>query len=256
MERVRVATISYINSIPFVYGLTHADNSLRADLLLHTPSRCVQAFINNECDIAIVPVGALETLGKHKIVSSYCISSSYDVHTVALMSNSPIEEITKIYVDGDSRTSAKLIKILARDYWKITPEYEQIEAYDINPDDYPRGTGFMLIGDKVFAAEKKFTYFYDLVSAWNDMTKLPFVFAVWVAKEEVSESVINALNNSLEYGLKSIDQAIAEHVTGITHNAAKEYLTKNIEYTLTQDKRRAIELFLLRSDSAEPSSYI
>lgn len=256
MERVRVATISYINSIPFVYGLTHADNALRADLLLHTPSRCVKAFIDNECDIAIVPVGALDTLGKYKIVSSYCISSSYDVHTVALMSNSPIEEITKIYIDGDSRTSAKLIKILARDYWNITPEYEQIDARNINPDDYPRGTGFMLIGDKVFEAEKHFTYFYDLVSAWNKMTNLPFVFAVWVAKEGVPEAVINALNNSLEYGLKSIDQAIAEHVKGITHNAAKEYLTKNIEYTLTQDKRRAIELFLLRSDSAEPSSYI
>ncbi|MEG1793827.1 MAG: menaquinone biosynthesis protein [Rikenellaceae bacterium] len=256
MKRVRVATISYINSIPFVYGLTHSENSLSADLLLHTPSRCVQAFIDDECDIAIVPVGALDTLGKYKIVSSYCISSSYDVHTVALMSNSPIEDIKKIYVDSDSRTSAKLIKILARDYWHITPEYEEINGNGLNPDNYPRETGFMLIGDKVFEAEKHFTYFYDLVSAWNKMTALPFVFAVWVAKESVSETVINALNNSLEFGLKSIDQAIAEHVKGITHNAAKEYLTKNIEYTLTQDKRRAIELFLSSSDSAEPSSYI
>lgn len=256
MERVKVATISYINSVPFVYGLTHADNSLCADLLLHTPSRCVQAFVDNECDIAIVPVGALNTLGKYKIVSSFCISSSYDVHTVALMSNSPINEITKIYIDGDSHTSAKLIKILARDHWKITPEYEQIDAKCIDPNDYPRGTGFMLIGDKVFDAEKKFEYFYDLVSAWNDMTKLPFVFAVWVAKESVSEEVVSVLNKSLEYGLKSIDQAIAEYVKGITHNAAKRYLTENIEYTLTQDKRKAIELFLQRSDSAEPSSYI
>ena len=254
MKRVRVATISYINSIPFVYGLTHADNNLRVDLLLHTPSKCIDAFINNDCDIAIVPVATLKTLKDYKVVSNYCISSSKDVRTVVLMSNSKYDEIEDIYLDNDSRTSAKLIKILCKEVWKINPRWHNFDASKHITETENSKNGYLFIGDKVFGYEGEFKYTYDLAGIWKEHTGLPFVFAVWIAKLDVEARDIELLNNSLEYGLKCIDQAITDNVTSISHSLAKEYLTKNIEYTLTEDKRKAIELFLKKYDSAEPSS--
>lgn len=254
MGQVRVATISYINSSPFVYGITHAAKNLRVDMLLHTPSKCVDSFKNNLCDIAIVPTAELPYIGDYKLASNYCISSTRDVRTVVLMSNTPIENVTKIYLDEDSRTSAQLIRILAREKWHITPEWIKIDANNIDTDNSDNGVAYMLIGDKVFNYEGHFAYSYDLSNAWYDITSLPFVFAVWVAKPDVDAKTIENFNTALEYGLKSIDEAIEMGAYSIPKHILKEYLTKNIEYTLTKDKRKAIEMFIQKSTCEEPSS--
>lgn len=254
MSKVRIATISYINSTPFVYGIRHAANELSVDLLLHTPSKCVDSLRNGECDIAIVPVAVVPTLKDCKIISNYCISATNDVRTVVLVSNTPINEVKKIYLDEDSRTSAQLVKILARERWHISPEWEQTDVRSASKREIPEGEAYMLIGDKVFEHEGEYKYSYDLAREWHEMTSLPFVFAVWVARDGISPRAVENLNTSLEYGLKCIDETIRENVHSIPYDTAKEYLTKNIEYTLTEDKRRAIELFILKSESAEPSS--
>ena len=50
----RIAAVSYLNTIPFIYGIRHAGN-LRAELLLTPPALCASNFIDGNADIALLP---------------------------------------------------------------------------------------------------------------------------------------------------------------------------------------------------------
>ena len=48
----RIAAVSYLNTIPFIYGIEHEGN-LRAELLLSPPSLCAKNFAEHKADIAL-----------------------------------------------------------------------------------------------------------------------------------------------------------------------------------------------------------
>jgi chorismate dehydratase len=101
---------------------------------------------------------------------------------------------------------------------------------------------FVLIGDKVFEREGQFRYWYDLSDEWKALTRLPFVFAVWVARESVAPEVLDALEESLTWGLERTWEAIVEY--GYDHLPyAYDYLTVNMDYLFDAQKRKALGKF-------------
>lgn len=243
MRRVKICAISYINTTPFVYGLKHVGENLCVDLLLHTPSQCVSVIENGECDIAIVPVASLLWLNNVEIISDFSISATAKVRTVELLSDTPLKEITDIYLDADSRTSSLLVRILCEQLWNITPTFHHVKYEDFEiVSTY--GAGYLMIGDKVFKAEGKFKYNFDLAAAWFELTSLPFVFAVWVSRKGLPEEIVAEFNKALQYGTDHIEAAVDELVTMIDSELAVDYLKNYIEFSLNNDKRKALELFL------------
>ena len=57
----RIAAVSYLNTIPFIYGIGHEGN-LRAELLLSPPAVCAKNFAEHKADIALVPAAAVPSL--------------------------------------------------------------------------------------------------------------------------------------------------------------------------------------------------
>lgn len=240
MSLGRVAAVSYLNTVPFIYGIEHA-RSLRADLLLAPPSANVDAFISGQADIALVPSAAVPLLDDAEIITSYCLGAHNPVRTVVILSDTPIENVTRIYLDSHSRTSALLSKILCDELWHIRPEFVHMADYSVVGDRQP-GDGFLLIGDKVFDYEGRFTYKYDLAEAWIGMTGLPFVFAVWVARHSVPAANIEALGQALAYGVAHIPESIAWY----GHSGkpyALDYLTNNIDFIFDEQKHKALALY-------------
>lgn len=240
MFRGKVAAVSYLNTVPFIYGLEHA-GFLRAGLILSPPSHNVASFASGDADIALLPVGALPETKNAEIVTSYCLGASNPVRTVVVMSDSPIENVRRIMLDAHSRTSVLLVKILADELWHIAPEWVDMQDYAV-VEKPQQGDAFLFIGDKVFDYEGRFRYSYDLAEAWEQMTGLPFVFAVWIARPEVTQETIDALEASLAYGVKHIPEAIAWY----GHSGkpyAREYLTKNIDYIFDDQKHKALSLY-------------
>ena len=242
---VRVSAVSYLNTVPFVYGLRV--RLAAAELLLDTPSGNAEAFLRGEADVALVPVGALPLLdeaaaGDYEIVTDYCLGARGPVRTVVVVCDGPIAEVKKIYLDPDSRTSVLLTRHLCGALWGIEPEFEPL--IDLGKLENPqKGEAFLLIGDKVFGYEGRFGYSYDLAREWRALTGLPFVFAVWVARTGVPLSHLAALEKALRYGVEHIPEALAAS-SHATRPYALEYLTGNIDYTLDAPKRRALSLFL------------
>lgn len=236
----RVAAVSYLNTVPFIYGIEHA-RQLRAQLLLSPPSANVEAFESGKADIALIPSAAVPSLRDAHIVTSYCLGAVNPVRSVVILSDSPVEKITRLYLDSHSRTSVLLAKILCDELWHVEPEYIHMEDYTV-VDRGSEGDGFLLIGDKVFDYEDRFTFKYDLAEAWKSMTGLPFVFAVWVARGSVSDESIAALEKALEYGVAHIPESVAWY----GHSGkpyALDYLTRNIDYLFDHQKHKALALY-------------
>lgn len=239
---VSIAAVSYLNTIPFLYGIRHAAD-LRAELLLSPPSGCAEAFNSRQADIALIPVGALPGIADKDfdIVTSWCIGADGPVRTVVMTGNSPLKDIKRVWLDCHSETSVRLVRILAAKYWDIAPAWEHLEDYSLLDNPAP-GDAFVLIGDKVFENEGRFKNTWDLAEEWQKRTKLPFVFAVWVARKSVPEETLAALEDALTLGVERIYEAILESPYA-DREYAYEYLTRNIDYFFDEQKRIALERF-------------
>lgn len=234
---MRVVAVSYLNTVPMIYGIIHAAPiELREALVLCPPAECADALIEGRADIALIPVAEITRIKNAQIITDFCISATGRVETVALLSNTPIENIHTIYLDAHSRTSVQLVRVLAREYWGITPRY-----IDNLPTELLLGEAMVAIGDKVFEIENRFTQKTDLAQHWQEMTGLPFVFAVWVARKGVNKQLIEQLNAALAIGVDSIPMAVPWDKN---RERNLKYLTENIEFHLSEDKHKAIHLFL------------
>lgn len=235
--RVIVAAVSYLNTVPMIHGIRCAGPSwLRDALALCPPVDCAKAFANGTADIALLPVGALPELDAPNIITDYCISATGKVKTVSLLSNAPIADVQTIWLDGHSRTSRELVRILADELWHITPEYKEGLPEVLGPYE-----AMLAIGDKVFELQLRYLRKTDLALAWQTLTGLPFVFAVWVAKPHVTSEQIAQLNAALQYGVQHIEDSLPENDY---KDRNRVYLTQNIEFNLSPTKRQAMELFL------------
>ena len=179
-----IAAVSYLNTIPFIYGIQHEGN-LRADLLLAPPAGCYENYVSGRADIALMPSAMVPSLTSTNIITDYCIGSSGKVRTVVLLSNVPINQVRRIYLDAHSRTSVQLCGYLAANLWRIQPEWYNLDDYS-QVAFAEKEDAFLLIGDKVFDHEGLFNYCYDLSEEWNKATGMPFAFAVFIARSNSS----------------------------------------------------------------------
>ncbi|MDT8308116.1 MAG: menaquinone biosynthesis protein [Bacteroidales bacterium] len=240
-EKIKVTAVSYINTLPFIYGLLNY-RKLKdiIELKLLTPAKCAETWIQGETDIALLPVGAMQQSDMDHICCNYCLGATGKVKTVLLFSQRPIEELDTIFLDHESRTSVLLIKIIAQHFKHINLQYR-----NYNPGLPLRDNeGLMLIGDKTFGYVSDFTYQYDLAEEWHHHTGLPFIFAVWVAQKEVDKNIKKVIDEALGWGLTQIDKVV-EHYNNdlLTKDELRRYLTENISFTLTDKKLEGMQLF-------------
>jgi chorismate dehydratase len=243
MELLKISAVSYLNTIPFVYGIQRSGLLKNYRLDLDIPSLCAKKLKNGEVDVALIPVGALNDLDSFKFITDYCIGAVNTVKTVLLLSHKPLHEITEIGLDYDSRTSVQLIKVLAEHQWKIAPLWKNLMPGQASQD--PGVEAIVAIGDKTFDLVKKYPYCYDLAEEWIRLTSLPFVFAVWVTTKELPEPLQTALNNALKYGVSHIKETLEFFKDKLpAEEDCQSYLEKNISYTFDERKKEGLALFL------------
>jgi chorismate dehydratase len=100
----------------------------------------------------------------------------------------------------------------------------------------------LVIGDRALKIRSKFSYIYDLGLGWKEMTGLPFVFAVWVRKKEISGEFIPLFNEANGMGLSKINLIIDYNNESIY--PMDMYFRKNISYRLTEGMRESMSLYL------------
>ena len=243
MERIRISAVSYLNTKPFIYGLENSDLIKNVVLTLDIPSLCAFKLSNDLADIGLIPVAAMVDVPDARIISDYCIAASGTVRTVILVSNVPLNEIAKVILDDQSRTSVQLVKVLAKYFWKISPTWENGKT-GIAEQEFDHTTAAVVIGDKAFAAANKFKYCYDLGEAWKTFTGFDFVFAAWIANKPLPIEFVSEFNQALGWGVQRIQEVIDEYDKVYPDYRINEYFHENLCLVFDKPKRKGLELFL------------
>ena len=238
---IKISAVSYANTYPFLYGIAQKLNPLHIDLSMDVPAVCAEKLTNGKVDLGLIPVAKLSKVSNAQIISSYCIGAVGDVKTVLLMSKCPLDEITKVYLDSESRTSVNLVKVLAKNYWKKNWEWQDAPNTFPEPEKHQ---SIVLIGDKTYNYRRDYPYIYDLSQVWYEFSGKPFVFAAWVANRELPKAFIEEFNQALSFGLQNIDAAIDVYADVNQREELKNYLTNYISYELDNEKKEGMELFL------------
>ena len=191
--------------------------------------------------MGLIPVAVLPSLSEYHIIGDYCIGTQGEIASVALFSEVPMNEIKKVYLDYQSRTSVALLKYLMKEYWGIDPEI--VESLNEDYRSEIKGTtAGLVIGDRALEQRKISTFIFDLGSEWRAITGLPFVFAAWVSKKQLPDEFIQLFNEANAVGLQHIDEIVAENPFDLYD--LKKYYNLHLSYKLDSNKLKGMELFL------------
>lgn len=248
-NKIKIGIVSYLNTRPLIYGLKLEPIASQIELIEDNPARLAEMLKDHEIDLGLIPIGAIPELSEWHLSGDYCIGTDGEAASVCLFSEVPLDEIKKVYLDYQSRTSVELLKWIMHEYWGIKPEI--IIAKD---EDYRKEikgtTAGLVIGDRAFEQRKLSTFFYDLGAEWKKITGQPFVFAVWVSNKKLHDDFIKLFNDANAIGLSHIDEIVASHHFDLYD--LKKYYTLHMNYQLDDKKRKAMDYFLqVIKESAE-----
>lgn len=240
MDKIKVGAVSYLNTKPLLYGIERSSLMNDIDLVIDYPSSIAQQLIDGKIDVGLVPVATIPKLQEFHIVTDYCIGAVQDVASVCLFADEPIQQVKKVLLDYQSRTSVNLCRVLLENYWKLHPTLEPAGSdfrNHINGD-----IAGVVIGDRAFEQRKQSKYIYDLAGAWIDYTGLPFVFAAWIANKPLPQSFIDEFNVANGIGFSHLDEIVSAWPS--PHYDLKTYYTENIDYKLDAPKKQGLQRFI------------
>jgi chorismate dehydratase len=249
-----LGVVSFLNALPLYESLAGRDDVL---ITAAVPSQLHRLLEEDRCDAALLPIVDYRR-NRHRLrpISDACIASDGETMTVRVFSKVPPDQVQRLGVDGDSHTSV----ILAQLIW--------LELYDRRLDLIPRaGSGIspanappvasqddesvLLIGDKVISqAPRGFGFEVDLGAAWKHLTGLPFVFAAWYGPAgRGSDSIAATLQAARDAGAANVERIAIQHGPrhGWPQHVALEYLRDIMQYTMTEEMRRAMDSFFDRA---------
>ena len=241
----RVSVVQYLNTAPLVWGLMHGSSRGRFDLSFTTPACCAEDLRGGRADLGIIPSIEYQRIDGLKVLPGLSIASKARVRSVLLLARVPVGEVRTVALDTSSRTSAALVQVLLRKFYKLDVTTRPASP---NPEAMLRSAdAALLIGDPalVYAGSARV---YDLAEEWRRFTGLPFVFAVWACRPGPALDV-SALGRdfarSRDEGLDHINDIAAEWAPrlGLSADAVKVYLTENIDYTLDEENLQGLQLF-------------
>jgi chorismate dehydratase len=213
----------------------------RIHLIEDYPARIAQMLIDDQVDVGLIPVAATLRMESWNIVGDYCIGADGAVASVCIFSEVPMEDVTEVVLDYQSRTSVNLAKVLLREYWKKKVSFIDASGEDFR--EHIKGTrAGVVIGDRALEQRHRSTFIYDLGEAWKQHTGLPFVFAAWIANKELPEDFKAAFNEATGSGLQHLTEVIAENP--FKSFDLCNYYTQCIDYRLDEAKKKGLALFL------------
>ena len=235
VDKIKISAVSYTNTKPFIYGIEKSEVRNDIDLSLDIPSDCAFKLINNQVDIGLIPVAAIPFVPNANIIGSYCIGSKGAVNSVFIFADVPISEIKILRLDLQSRTSNNLAKVLLKFHFKVQVEFVT--------DPSSEADAIVLIGDRTFGRKADFAYAYDMGEEWMKFTGLPFVYAAWVANKTIPAQFVTDFDAALKFGLEHREELL-QTLPDQPNFDLEDYLMNKLDFELTDDKRKALSLFL------------
>jgi chorismate dehydratase len=279
MSKLRISIVEYLNTAPLVWGFAEGPLSGKYDLSFTLPSKCAEALRREEVDVAIIPSIEYQRIENVVAIPDIAIAAQGEVRSILVVAKRPIEMAKRIALDTSSRSSAALVRLLAREYWKIRPEY--VDAAPDPTEMLKQADAALVIGDPALRISLKMDalsgkapsgeqccqgdpdelpvpgfetiWVYDIAHQWREMTGKPCVLAIWAARRGVlTPEAIADFQSSKQYGLQRIPE-IAEAAAiklDLPPKALERYLNENIHFDLEGDYLDGLRLYFEKAAAA------
>jgi predicted solute-binding protein len=272
MGKLRISIVEFLNTAPLVWGFTDGPLAGRHDLSFAVPSQCAEDLRAGRVDVGIIPAIEYQRMENVVALPGMAVAAKNEVRSILVISKVPIEHARSFALDTNSRSSVGLVRLLCKGHWNIAPEF--IDAPPDAEKMLERADAALIIGDPALrlrlqmdALEGKVPggkdccglddgdqpvrnvqtlFIYDVAQQWREMTGLPCVLAIWVARRgAVTPEILADFQASREYGLA--------HITDIAEGAAlkldlpprelERYLVENIDFSLDEENLAGLRLY-------------
>lgn len=250
----RLGIVSYTNVAPLHWGL---EPWAGATFVRGVPTELNQQLLAGEIDLTLVSsVEFLRHRDVLKALPDFSIATLGPVYSVTLFHWETWAELSgrKIALTTDSATSVELLKVLLREsgidagFVPLAPDLDTM----LGSCDAALLIGDVALREAVAQREVsgKKPFMTDLGSAWYDLTKLPFTFAVWASRKDrpPSELLVAKLRAAREGGLGHLAEVARPEAVklGVSESVVQRYLG-NFRYYLEPPDRDGLLAFAARS---------
>jgi len=239
MSRPRIGSVPYLNARPLLEGLDRS-----GPLRLEVPSRLAGLLAAGELDVALTPVVEAFDHPEMTIVPAGAVTAHGPVESVLLFCRTRPGDARVVALDTSSRTSADLVRVLYRFRWGGAPRFvPRSPDPDVRQAD---ADAVLLIGDPALRARWEGPPPVDLGEEWSRWTGLPFVFAVWLARDAASASAAAPLLTAAAAAGRICLDRIADDGArefGLDRGRVLRYLSECLRYDLGDPERRGMERF-------------
>lgn len=246
-SKPRVCAVSYLNTVPLVWGLQHSPALQDAfDLRFALPSVCADQLAAGQADIGIVPVIEMARQGLDYFAGTG-IACHGPVRSILLISKVPFKQIRTLATDSGSRTSAMLSQVILAEKFGVKPQVFSHPA-DLM-EMLEKADAALLIGDAALRVDPATLPYQtlDLGEEWVTMTGLPMVFAVWAGRKElIHEPYGKIFLDSCRYGLERMDEIVAAEAPArqFAPEVVRRYLTEHIVFELGEKDYQGMRLYI------------
>ncbi|MEW6746688.1 MAG: menaquinone biosynthesis protein [Planctomycetota bacterium] len=255
---LRVGNVPYLNARPLGVGLSsEAGLAVEEDL----PSALVEKLRDARLDVAFV--SSIEIFRKpgYRVIPGLGVASRGSVESVLLFHRAELADGCTLSLDTSSRTGEALVRIACERFLGLHGVRYRHDPPTVDPRTIP-ADGVLRIGDPAMryaAAVAGEMERLDLGTLWNERTRLPFVYAMWVVAPGVR------LGDRLQVFYRALERGLAERCRlaeeasrslPLTFDQAWHYLADVIHYRLGEEdlegllrfRDLAAELGLARRD--------
>ena len=235
----KVGSVPYLNAVPLTRGIED-------EIVFAPPSQLAGMLRGGQLDAALLSITEVLFSDAYEILDGVAIASLGEVFSVFLAHTVPLEEIRTISYDSASLTSVNLLHVLLGERG-LNAEMQPLKSAPQESE------AVLLIGNPAieFRRASPRHEIWDLGAAWFEMTRLPFVYAVWaLQRKRDTETLRRLLREAKDFGLDTLDYLI-ENRTDYDRAFRKDYLGWHIHYHLGADEKRGVAEFvrLLRKHS-------
>lgn len=251
---MRIGAVSYLNTKPLVYRLSKL--APEHELIFDLPSRLADRLAAGELDVGLIPSIEYFQNPGYQIISDACIGCRGPVRSVKLLSQVALESIRTVALDEGSRTSVAMVRILLKERFALSPKFVPFPI-DAAPESIA-ADALLMIGDRAMHPPAgTYVVQWDLGDVWCRWAELPFVFAMWVARQEPTVcrqrpvwrstlgDLATILSKARDFGVANVERiARDEHARyGLSYEDCLTYLRDHLHFTLGPRERAGLKLF-------------
>jgi chorismate dehydratase len=238
----RLAAVSYLNTLPLVWGFASGPHRDSVQLDFALPFECARRVASGQAKAGLMPVIEASRLGL-PMIGDTGIACRGPVRSILLVSKVEPAQIKHLALDRASRTSVMLARILLAERYGATPE-----LVTMSPELGPmlrQADAALIIGDPALRLDPATLPYHvlDLGLEWWEMTGLPMVFAMWAGEVALPETLFR---QSLEFGRANMAQYLREEAAKreIPEALAWTYLQHHIVYDIGAPERAGLAEYL------------